>query len=54
MVDMKTSGYSEIERLNVLNAGIRTYTYLKQKEALGKRPFYRDCDFKRKTNVSEN
>ena len=54
MVDMKNSGYNEKDRLNVLNAGIRTYRNLKQKETLGIRPFYRDCDFKNKTNVSES
>ena len=51
MIDLKNSGYNENERVKILNAGIQTFRNLKTKESSGKRPFYRDCDFKSRTKV---
>ena len=52
MADLKSSGYSENERLIILNSGINTYRNLKHQESSGKRPFYRDCEYKNKHEVS--
>ena len=53
MLDLKTSGYGEKERLNILNAGIQTFKNLKEKVASGLRPMYRDCEFKERMKASQ-
>ena len=35
MTDLKSSGYSENERLIILNSGINTYRNIKHQESLG-------------------
>ena len=47
MKDLKLSGYSESERRNILEAGVKTYLKLKMKEKDGIRPFYRDKFFQK-------
>ena len=48
MVDLSDAGYCEKERLTILNAGITTLTNIKKLEDSGKRPFYRNEEFKLK------
>ena len=47
MYELKSSGYSETERLTILEGGINTYKNLKLKELQGLRPFYRPNEFQR-------
>ena len=42
MIDLKASGYSETERLNILQGGINCYKNLKRKVFKDLRPFYRN------------
>ena len=45
MKDLRLSGYNELERLNILQGGFKTYENLKLKEKKGLRPFYRSNQF---------
>ena len=39
MVEVRASGYSESDRFQILNSGIKRYNKLRKKEEDGKRPF---------------
>ena len=47
MQELKSSGYSEAERLNILQGGINTFKNLKTKEFLDERPFYRNNQYQK-------
>ena len=47
MQDLRISGYSELERLNILKGGIQSYKNLKLKEFLKVRPFYRNNSYRK-------
>ena len=45
---LRNSGYSKFDRLKIIKGGFKTYNNLKEKEKLGKRPFYRPPDMRNK------
>ena len=47
MENLRLSGYTERQRLEILKGGYKTYDRLKEKELKGERPFYRPSTFKR-------
>ena len=49
MIQMKMSGYTERDRLNVLEGGINTYKKLRDKESRGIRPFFRNNLYDKET-----
>ena len=46
MKELKGSGYNEKERKTILEAGLKTYSNLKEKDNQGIRPLYRSVKFK--------
>ena len=48
MSELKSSGYSEKDRYEILKSGINRYDKLKKESEEGKRPFYRSRNFERK------
>ena len=47
MTELKMSGYSEMDRYQVLQSGIRRYNSLRKQEEEGRRPFFRKRSFQR-------
>ena len=45
MSELKSSGYSERDRCEILKSGIRRYEVLKKKEEQGERPFFGNKNF---------
>ena len=52
MSDLKDSGYNEKERKNILEAGLKTFSNLKEKEKNGERPFYRSRFFQQDGKIN--
>ena len=47
MKELNASGYSEDDRLNILEGAINTYKKILEKETSGQRPFYRNNEFEK-------
>ena len=53
MTELKASGYTEIDRYEILKSGIIRYEKLREKEVEGTRPFFRPKNFQRKAREEE-
>ena len=53
MTELKASGYSEKDRLQILKSGIIRYEKLKKKEEENIRPFFRKRNFRRSERAEE-
>ena len=53
MKELKSSGYTESDRLNILKGAINTYNKIAAKEQAGTRPFYRNSKFERSKRLTE-
>ena len=47
MQDLQLSGYTEVDRLNILKGGINTFRKLEELDIANKRPFYRPNSFQK-------